>query len=222
VITERERQAPLESAAPALHHALGAVLAGGGSTRFGSPKALARMGGVPLVAAVARAMAAAVSRPVVITHLPDVAAAAGVPARRDRVAGAGPLGGIETALLWARELALPGALCVACDLPLVTPELLRLIVRCGLESGAEAAVPDGVGPGRLEPLCAWYSVSALEPVRHALRRSDLSLHGLIETLRVAPVERARVSACGDPEVLFLNVNTPAAHARALRIAGGPP
>jgi molybdopterin-guanine dinucleotide biosynthesis protein A len=220
VITERRRTARPGPATPALHPSLGAVLAGGGSARFGSPKALATLGGVPLVAKVATALTAVVTDAVAITHFPEVAAAAGLPTRPDRVAGAGPLGGIETALLWARERSLPGALCVACDLPLVTPSLLRLIVQHGLDSGSDAAVPDGPAVGRLEPLCAWYSVSALDRVQGALGRSELSLHALLAALRVAPVERARIAACGDPDILLLNVNTPAAHARARRIAGG--
>ena len=46
----------------------------------------------------------------------------------DITPGAGPLGGVEAALVYAESSGHDGALVLACDLPLVGPELLRAVV----------------------------------------------------------------------------------------------
>lgn len=200
--------------AGALLPVLGAVLAGGASRRFGSPKALASVGGARLVTRVAAALSAVVTHPVIITDLAEVRAAAGLPARGDSTAGAGPLAGVEAALAWAEEMALPGALCVACDLPFVAPALLRELATRGVETGAPAVVPESAAPGEIEPLCAWYAVGALHAVRRSLGLADRSLVRLLAELGAERLPRARVARHGDPAVLFLNVNTPSGHRAA--------
>ena len=198
--------------------ALGAILAGGRSSRFGSVKGVASIGGTPLVERVRRVLAEAVSHPVVITHLPELAALPGLPARPDATDAGGPLAGIETALRWAQELGLPGALCVACDMPFLSAPLLREIALEGVETGAPVVAPASGARSGFEPLCAWYSAAALPEVRAALARGERRVTRMVETLGGATLPLARVAAHGDPALLFLNVNTPAARREAEEIA----
>jgi molybdopterin-guanine dinucleotide biosynthesis protein A len=170
--------------------------------------------GTALVARVRDALAEVVTRPVVITAQPEIARAAGLPSRADAVAGIGPLAGIETALRWAAELGLPGALCVACDLPFLSPGLLRLLVGRGLETGAPAVLPESAAPAGFEPLCAWYAVAALPAVESALRSGERSVTRTIGGLGALRVPLAEVASQGDPALLFLNVNTPEGQRRA--------
>jgi molybdopterin-guanine dinucleotide biosynthesis protein A len=198
--------------------ALGAILAGGASSRFGGIKALAAVGGTTIVERTRYAVAAAVTHPVLITHIGQIAEASGLPSRADASPVGGPLAGVATALLWAAELGLPGALCVACDLPFLPPALLRELVGEGIEGASLALVPESGGPAGVEPLCAWYSVRALPAVQRALGRGERRVTRLLDELGAVRFPIARVALHGDPSVIFLNVNTPAGRDEAERIA----
>lgn len=89
-----------------------AILAGGLSTRMGRAKASLRLGRRTLLGHV-RAAANATGWPVRVV-------------RKDRVTRCGPLGGIVTALASTKA---ESVLFLACDMPLVTPELMRRTVR---------------------------------------------------------------------------------------------
>lgn len=197
---------------------LAAILAGGESRRFGSPKALARVGGVPLIERVRDAVWAVVPDPVLVTGRPEPYASLGLPSRPDPVPGAGPLAGILAALRWARELRRPGALVVACDLPFLDPALLRRLVERAGTSEAAAVAPEGPGRFGVEPLCAWYAPAALEAVEDALRRGRLSPGALLLDLAAERLPLAEVRALGSPDTIFHNVNTRADRLAAEGIA----
>jgi molybdopterin-guanine dinucleotide biosynthesis protein A len=205
---------PLLDPAPA---ALGAILVGGASRRFGAPKALATVGGVAMVERARSALSRAGLAPVLIGSRPELAGL-DLPGRPDRVAEGGPLAGVHAALLWARELEMSGALCVACDLPLLAPSLLRDLWERGAGSEARAVAPEGPD-GAPEPLCAWYSVHALPEVEARLARRDLRMRALLHALAAERLPAGRSGRYGEPEHLFLNVNTLAERERAERIAG---
>lgn len=195
---------------------LGAILAGGASRRFGSPKALARVGGRTIVERVRGALAEVVDEVVVIANEPALFAELGLPARADDVAGLGALGGIVTALRWARERGRPGALCVACDMPFVAPALLRTLLDHA-EGAAEAVVPESRGRRGVEPLCAWYPVRALGAAEAMAASGERALHLFLGRVRTTRIPLAEVERMGDPEVLFLNVNTVEDHRRAMEL-----
>lgn len=92
---------------------LGAILAGGRSTRFGSDKALATLDGRALIDRVADALAPQVDALIVVgrSH-PGMAGVADRPA-----AGLGPLGGIAGALHHAATHGFVQVLTVPCDAP---------------------------------------------------------------------------------------------------------
>ena len=197
---------------------LGAILAGGASRRFGAPKALAEVGGRRIVERVRDARAAAVRDVVLVANEPALFADLHLPMRGDRVAGLGALAGVETALRWAVEMGRSGALCVACDLPFVSPALLREIAARAAAGDAEAVVPESGGRRGIEPLCAWYSVACLPAVERALASDDRSLAALAASVRAERISLDDVRRFGEPDVVFLNVNTPDDHRRALEIA----
>jgi len=186
---------------------LGVILAGGQSRRFGSPKALAMIGGVTLVERVARPLMQAGARPVLITgpHLPDLSHL--LPCRSDLRPGLGPLSGLHTALVWARELGLSGTLCVACDMPFLSAGLLRRIAELGEASHDTVIVPESGGPRGIEPLCAWYPASAARVVLRQLESEVRTMAALLAQIRFQVLPLAEVAAFGDPARLFYNVNT---------------
>lgn len=183
---------------------VGAVLAGGRSSRFGSRKTLARVAGVPLVARAAAALSSAVREAVVVTGDLDVAGAAGLPAISDRVPGSGPLGGLVTALEWAEDLGAGGLLLVGGDMPFITPSALRRLLDV---AAPPAVVPVGGEDRRLQPLCAWYSVDLLPRAAERLDAGDLGLHGFLLEAGAHLISDSAIAGERIPSLLFMNVNT---------------
>lgn len=194
---------------------LGAIQAGGRSTRYGAPKALAEVQGRRLVDRVHDVLAPVVSAVVLIANDPVISSAVLLPSRADVRTDAGPLGGILTALLWARELGHEGALVVACDMPFVTTALFSMILDA--REGADVVVPESAGPRGVEPLCAYYGVSCIDAIERSLDAGDLRVVGFHDHVRVRRLTRDEIAGIGDADRLFMNVNTLAERAEAERL-----
>ena len=170
------------------------LLSGGESRRMGRPKALLPVAGTTLLEWMAGRLGGDFEEVLVSARDPALVP----PALLGRTVfdegpGAGPLAGIAAGLAHARH---ERVLVVACDMPAVTPQLLR---RLSEEANAvDAAVPR-VG-GRAEPTCACYRKSAERPIREALRAGRLRASGILEVLTVHWVEDL------DP-LLFQSLNT---------------
>lgn len=194
---------------------LGAVLAGGVGRRFGGLKAAVRVGGVPMVRRAVEVLQPFCPVVVAVSGRPEPEA--GVPVVPDLTVGAGPLGGLEAALLEAERRDLDGALILACDLPLMSRKLVENVVAA---AEGRTAVAYGRSGGGVEPLCAAYSVRCLGAVRTRLASDDRSLHRLFHdvggTLLPLPPRAA------DAADAFFNVNTPSERdrAEALLVRGG--
>jgi len=178
---------------------LGGVLVGGQSLRFGTDKALAHVGERSMAARAVHALRAVADPVVLLGGDGALARRMGLPWRADDRPGRGPLEGIATGLRWALELERPGLAVLACDLPLVTPAVMRSIV-AAVAPDLDAVVADG------QPLCAWYSTRALEAVDQALDHGRHSVRELLLRLRVERVRLAEDE--DDAQELLLNVNTP--------------
>jgi len=172
------------------------VLAGGQSSRMGRDKALLPFRGVALAAYIASTVSAAAGSAVLIGD-PQKYGHLGCTVIPDRTPGAGPLGGIETAL---SNTSADWNLVVACDMPGVSADFLWDLLSAGERCGADALVP--VGPsGRPEPLCAVYHRRAAVPLRRAL---DLGVRKITEALTALNAARWPVLDSG----CFANLNTP--------------
>lgn len=196
----------------------GAILAGGKSRRYGSPKALATVGGVRIIDRVRMALLQVTPDLILIANDAAPYADLGLPTRPDSVPGLGALGGIHTALLWAREEARPGVVAIACDMPFVAPSLLG---RIAAEAGdADVVAPESGGKRGVEPLCAYYGVGCIPAIEAEIARGERRIVGFYADVRVRPIPLDEVRVYGEPEVLFLNVNTPDEKLLAEEIAAG--
>jgi molybdopterin-guanine dinucleotide biosynthesis protein A len=186
---------------------MGVILAGGESTRFGSPKALFPLGGRPMAAWSAQALQPYFAQVVVIANDKETGPELGLPFRGDLQFGMGPLGGLVTALAWAREEGWGGVFLLGCDLPLVRGSTLGRILEYGFQE-MPILVPESFGPLGLEPLCAAYTLDCLSPARDLLNEGRRSMMGLLEKTGFTRVPAAKL---GGQELLsrtFMNVNTP--------------
>lgn len=198
---------------------LGAVLAGGRSTRLGRPKWSEPLVGLPMALRAAAALAPHARA--VVTVAPTAAVAAlGLEVVTDAPGGSGPLAGLVGALEHAAAAKDAACLVLACDFPLVDPGMIGSLI--GAWAGEDVVAPlDG---GRLQPLCALWSVAALPAARAALVAGHGSPTRLAERLVLRAVPEAEWRAATAASEPLLNVNTPAdlARAAALIRRGGAP
>jgi molybdopterin-guanine dinucleotide biosynthesis protein A len=189
----------------------GAILAGGGATRFGGkPKGLEVVGGERILDRLTQVMTAALGEPpILVANAPD--ATEWRPDLRtvsDVQPGFGALGGIYTAVI-----ASPApVVCVAWDMPFVSEPLIRALAD-GLES-ADAVLPQSDGRRGVEPLCAGYGPACRDAIAASLAENDLRAIGFHSRIRVSILPLDRVRELADPDFLFFNVNTADDLARA--------
>ena len=144
----------------------GVLLTGGTSRRMGTDKAQLVVNGETLAARSARVLAGACD-PVVEVG-PGMS---GLPAVREEPAGAGPLAAL---LAGVGALGAPRTVVLlACDLPNITTELLRLLVDW---PGTGTVIP--VVEGRFQYACARYGPAALDEAYASVRSGDVSLRAI--------------------------------------------
>ena len=196
----------------------GYVLAGGGSTRFGRDKALVELGGKPMLLRMAELLRT-VDPTGAIVGPPERYAEFGLPMVADRWPGAGPLGGIATALFQTAE-TMPVRewnLILGCDLPLLTREWLKYLTDRARASRAQAIVPRT--RGGYEPLCACYRTTAAPALAAAIGRGQLKITDALSALEVEVLDEPHWKRFDSAGRLFWNMNTPAEY-EAIRQAFG--
>ena len=126
--------------------------------------------------------------------------ASGLRVCADLTPGAGPLGGLYTALVRSPTAQ---TIVVACDLPFLTVSFLRHLV--ARADGADAAIPRTAAG--TQPLCAVYDRSCVEPIRARLERRELQVSGLRDAVRMTEIGPSEVAPFDPDGTLFFNVNT---------------
>ncbi|MEA2204957.1 MAG: molybdopterin-guanine dinucleotide biosynthesis protein [Blastocatellia bacterium] len=131
--------------------------------------------------------------------------------------GWGALGGLHTALA---ACTATWAAVVACDLPFVSRDLFRHMAR--LREGFDAVVPVQ-SDGRQQPLCALYRTELCLPVAAKLiAAGERKPRALLAAVKTRWVPQAELDHLPGAVNFFMNVNSPADYARALRAAGSDP
>lgn len=194
----------------------GAILAGGNATRYGGrPKGLEHVGGHRIVDRALGALRSVVDDVILVAN--DPAAGLWLPGVRvggDLLSNAGSVAGIHAALVHAGG----PVLVVAWDMPFVNVALLRALRDLAESSNADVAVPESGSKRGVEPMCAYYGPSCRGPIEAAVARGDRRIVGFFDDVKVARLDHGEVARFGDPERMFMNVNTPEDLARAERYA----
>ncbi len=128
---------------------IGAVLCGGRSSRFGSDKALADVGGRALGQTVVDALRSGGVDPVVAIG-GSAGPSIGIPTVPDIRPGDGPLAGLATALLWAKT---GPVLVVPCDLVLLQAADVSAVVATASMNPTVAAVATVDGEPQVSLAC---------------------------------------------------------------------
>jgi len=195
---------------------LGYVQAGGASTRFGTDKALAELGGKTMLAQTTELVASVCSEVFIVAaegKYPGARAAL----QADRWPGQGPLGGILTALQSSAERSTESIwnLIVSCDMPFLTRDWLEFLCQRAERSAAQVAVAESANG--LEPLCACWKTASMPSVQTAF---DSGVRRVTDAMKRLPMEVLDVSVWKRFDTkgrLFWNMNTPADYEEARRI-----
>jgi molybdenum cofactor guanylyltransferase len=164
----------------------GVLLVGGGSTRFGSPKALARLDGETLAARAWRILGEACDKRIAVGKRADALPlpfAVVDDGTETRAALAGIVAGLRVA---STEIAVV----LPVDAPFVTPALLHDLA----DTRADAAAPAA------SPLPAAFRTRALPVLERRLTEQRLALREALDELGAVRLEV--------DETLLTNVNTP--------------
>ena len=202
----------------------GVVLAGGRSSRMGTPKAALEWHGSTLLRRVTGILARGVDGPVLVVRAPDQplpSLAAAVEVLDDPAEGNGPLQGIAVALAALADRVGSAFVC-STDLPLLHPAFVRRVTR---DSDAADVVLPVVG-GHRQPLAACYRTGLADAAARLVAADRLRPAHLFEGARVVQLEEAELLA--DPALRradpgldsVAGVNTPADY-RAARDRPAP-
>jgi molybdenum cofactor guanylyltransferase len=192
----------------------GIVLAGGRSSRMGTPKAALEWHGSTLLRRTAGILARVADGPVVVVRAPGQSLPrlpAAIEVVDDPREGLGPVQGLAAGLAAVASQAELAFVC-STDLPFLHPAFARRVLRAAAD-GADVGLP--VARGYPQPLAAAYR-TALAPVAERLvREQRLRPAFLFDEAAVARLDEAAlradpILAALDPDLdSVLNVNEPA-------------
>jgi len=184
---------------------LAAILTGGQARRMGGRKVTALLGGMPLVEHVYLRVKR-VARRVICVGGEGGLAYRGVETIPDRYPGANAMGGIATALEYARETLGEEAtvLVAGCDMPFLRVELLEALVLRAEATGADAVIPS-TGAG-FEPLSAVYRARAARHFSERARKGELRLRDAFFAAGAHFVEEEALRRLDPHLASFRNVN----------------
>lgn len=177
------------------------ILAGGKSTRMKNNKALLPYSGELFIERIHRQLADIFDEVILVTNTPELYRF--VPCRivQDVYPGQGSLAGIHAGLTHSTT---PYIFTVACDMPYLNPELIRLIL--SRKQGFDVVIPES--EGGFEPLHAVYGKGCLPAMEKALAEGSGRIVDCFDRDKVAVVSCADVARL-DPKFLsFRNINTP--------------
>jgi molybdenum cofactor guanylyltransferase len=194
--------------------AAGIVLAGGRSTRMGTPKAALEWHGSTLLRRVAGIVGRSVDGPVVVVRAPGQALPAlpeAVEVVEDAREGRGPLQGLAAGLAAVRDRA-PAAYASSTDVPLLHPRFVRRVL-AAFDDDVDVVLPHAAGYP--QPLAAVYRTDLADVVERLIAEDRMRPAFLFEACRVRRLDTEALLADTalatlDPGLdSLLNLNEPA-------------
>jgi molybdopterin-guanine dinucleotide biosynthesis protein A len=199
----------------------GFIQAGGGSTRFGTDKALVKLGGKTMLERTGELLSGVCGGVLVVAPRGKYGNAAW-PVITDGWPGQGPLGGILTALQYSGKTeqvsnspAASWALILSCDMPFLTRDFLAFLSERASLSDAQVVVPESANG--LEPLCACWRTSAQGELQCAFEDGVRKVTEAMKRLPMEVLDEPVWKRFDNRTRLFWNMNTPEDYEQARRL-----
>lgn len=187
----------------------GLLLLGGGSERFGSDKLLTDVGGEPLFVRPLRALGGVVSHinlsvrgPNAHMNVPGDLCDGSISVILDPETQVGPLGGIAASLAERSvdQLVLAG------DLPMISADVLNLLVEVARDIRADVVCARAKESGRAQPLCGVWRVTVGRQIEAYLADGNRGVFGFLDLVDVhfvdvADRELVNINRPGDLDLL---------------------
>ena len=155
------------------------ILAGGRSARFGTDKALAEVGGAPLIVRQATTLRQAGYEVLAVAEGAGKYATLGIETVGDVVPGMGPLGGLLTALQHTISTGGNWVTLTSCDLLEIRPAWLAQLTAEVREDRQAVCFRSTLW----QPLPGLYAASLLDEVRRRVDRRELALWRLLDAVK---------------------------------------
>lgn len=176
------------------------IVAGGRSSRFGSDKTVHLLNDKPMISHVLEALSPIFQKIVIISDEAEKFRHLGLEIIPDAVKGAGPAGGINSALASS-----PGKRCFvfAADMPYINTEFIKYMLE--IQSSSDIIIP--FHDGFYEPLHAIYSAACGEKIKKFIAGGERSLILFFKQLSIRAVTENEILRYGKPEKIFKNINS---------------
>jgi len=181
---------------------LGIVLAGGLSSRYGSPKAFAQADGMAYYEIAVNALKGISSKVIIVgreEHRECYHQETSVVTDVEPFRGCGPLAGIYSAMMnysASRYAVLP------CDMPNMRPEVMETLVKYCADEDVTAVEADGV----YHPLVAIFDQRIKSTIRQTLEHGQYSVMKLLKQVKTTWIQGNELTV--NTELVFRNMNTP--------------
>jgi molybdopterin-guanine dinucleotide biosynthesis protein A len=189
------------------------IQAGGQSSRMGTNKALLLFNGQPLIRRVLQRLLPIANEILIISNQPNDLFFLGYPVFPDLLPGQGALGGLYTALFYARS---PAIAIIAVDMPFPSLELLQWQLDLLKTGNTDVVIPSS--PEGYEPFHAIYRrVTCLEAVKQALDIGQKRMISWFSNVKVRVLSDNEVRSVDPSGKTFININTPEDLAQAEKL-----
>lgn len=176
------------------------ILAGGKSSRFGSDKTVFMFNGKPLIQHVIDSLQPLFSSITIIANDSSKYSFIAIPVFPDIIPGLGPLGGIYTALTYAKTDCI--FVCAA-DMPFLNSEFISYMLE--IPHIYDCLVP--CWEGNTEPLHAIYSKSCLPHIQKLIQEKKYKISHLFQDADVRYIrDDELILYAENPSNLFYNIN----------------
>lgn len=186
------------------------ILCGGRSKRMGRPKAFLPFGGTTMINHILTNVKDMFAETFLVSNEPESFEDFDVDVVKDILPYRGPLGGILSGLLVSQH---SHAFVIACDMPLITPKMIRELCQRRFEHDVVVASHDE----GIEPLLGVYSKNCIKSLEESLFNGDLALKDFLSGLNSVTFDLEEETKEGSLPPYF-NVNTPQDYSRL--VTGG--
>lgn len=180
-----------------LKHVTAALIAGGKSERFGSPKCSALYSGKSLLDHALEKIQCISEDAIIIGDIPRNILCHPVPVFKDIVEDCGPIAGIYTALHFSHKKWIA---VLPVDMPLLPISVYRFLYT-SCRDGCPVVARSEKG---LEPLVSLWPIENLSVIKDQIDKKDFRLHFLLKMLNSVEVDLSRIP--GYNPLWFENIN----------------
>jgi len=182
---------------------VGVLLAGGMSSRYGSPKAFARLNGEHFYEIAYKALESVCQHVIIVTRQELIAwfqSDLHIIVDHPLYVGDGPLAGIYSAM---EHVEADTYVVLPCDMPLITVHVLDHLVNCHENNVSVAAYN-----GKIQPLVSVWNYNMKNNIYIALENRQFKMKEFLSKVRAKQV--AKQVAMDDliQKEVFMNINTP--------------